>query len=146
MGVFNVDGRLVDTDTGEILEGEPGSLDRIVQLGLEAKTQMDEWEKRYNVLRAMTGKMLRADGQTEYVGESVQANLRGRTDRKITGQSITDLNFELTSTDKDKLLRCVTSFKFADVEKVLPDIAEAAVEETHPTWVEFKTPRKQAPK
>lgn len=145
MGVLNIDGRLVDTDTGEILEGEPGSLARIVQLGLEAKTQMQEWEKRHNVLRAMAGKMLRADDQLEYVGDAVQANIRGSTRRTITGQNIIDLNIELTSTDKDKLLRCVTSFKVADVEKVLPDIAEAAIEESHSSWVEFKTPRKQAP-
>ena len=145
MGVANIDGRLVDTDTGEILEGEPGSLDRIVQLALEAKTQEKEWGARYSVLRAMLGRDMRKNGQTEYVSENAQANLRGRTDRKITGQSITDLNFELTSTDKDKLLRCVTSFKVADVEDALPDIAEAAIEETYPTWVEVKTPRKQAP-
>lgn len=150
--VYEIDGVLVDADTGEIIESNGDPIERLTAAGLEAKRQIESWERYQKAMKFAAGHFLtdehpRAETPAGIAKRITQKRRRAKPDGipKVLGE------FELTDAQVRALFECASALdpKLLDAlaaEQVVPgDVVDMLVTESTTTYVQFDALRKLAP-
>lgn len=150
--IYEVNGVVVDAETGEIIESDGDPLERIIAAGLEAKEQIRIWENYHNAMRAAAGGMLDDDRKrVDTVSGTAKRVVSTRKRALPTLIPRLQEDYELTESQVNLLFSCAKELD-ADAlmrfpAEVIPSgVVDALITVTHPSWVQFDPIRKAAPK
>ena len=151
--VYEIDGVLVDAETGEIIESNGDPIERLVAAGLEAQAQIKQWERYAKAMKYAAGQFL----NDEHPRAETPAGVARRVSypsRKAKPDGIPALlsEFELSEAQVAALYECARDLdpnlldKLADDGTVPGDVVDALVTTSQVTYVQFDALRKAAPK
>ena len=151
--VYEIDGVLVNAETGEIIESDGDPIERLIAAGLEARDQKQRWEHYEKAMRYAAGHFL----DDKHPRAETPAGIAKRISypkRTAKPDGIPELlgEFELTESQVAALYECARDLdpnlldKLADEGTVPGDVVDALVTTSQITYVQFDALRKTAPK
>lgn len=150
--IYDVNGVVVDAATGEIIESDGDPLERIIAAGLEAKQQIETWEKYQRAMKAAAGSMLPANEKRR---DTISGTVKriARNDRRAKPDELPRIlaDFELTRDQVARIYECAKELdpKLLDALVASGDIpgnvADLLITVKEITYVQFDPIRKQAP-
>lgn len=148
--IYEVQGVVVDAETGEIIESDGDPIERIIAAGLEAKAQIKIWESYYGAMRAAAGGMLSEERPrvNTVAGIAKRIAYPKRTARpdKLPGLAA---EYELTHEQVTRIYECAKELDLSMLW-TLDDIPGAVIDGLTTirdvSYVQFDPLRKQAPR
>lgn len=150
--VYEVNGVVVDAATGEILESDGDPIERIIAAGLEAKQQIDTWERYARAMKAAADSMLTTDRPKVQTVAGVAKRITRKNRRApVTLIPTVVRDFELNERQVASIYECARELdpKLLDVlatQQVVPgQVIDMLITESISTYVQFDPIRKMAP-
>lgn len=151
--VYEIDGVLVDAETGEIIESNGDPIERLIAAGLEAQAQIKQWERYAKAMKFAAGHFLNAEHPRAETPAGIAKRI-SYPSRKAKPDGIPALlsEFELTEAQVAALYECARDLDPALLDRlaaegIVPgDVVDALVTTSHVTYVQFDALRKAAPK
>jgi len=150
--VYEVGGVVVDAETGAIIESDGDPIERIIAAGLEAKQQIDTWERYQRAMKAAAASMLTDDRPKVQTVAGVAKRVT-QTRKRATPERLADLasELELTTAQVTAVYECARELDTRALERLadeglLPgDVVDALITVTSVSYVQFDAIRKMAP-
>ena len=150
--VYEVNGLLVDAETGEIIESDGDPIERLIAAGIEARQQRQQWENYEKAMKAAAGYFLTAEHPESETPAGIAKRIT-RKNRRAKPDGIPAVldEFELTDAQVRALFECAKELdpKLLDAlaeQQVVPgDVVDMLVTESTTSYVQFDALRKIAP-
>lgn len=150
--VYEIEGVIVDAETGEIIESDGDPLERIIAAGLEAGDEIKRWERYQKAMKFAARQFLTGEHPKTQTPAGV-AKLITQNRRSAKPAGIPDLlsEFELTEAQVAALYECARDLdpalldRLAEDGTVPGDVVDALVTTSQVTYVQFDALRKAAP-